>query len=210
MPSTYNQHELRQPRDNHNEQGSGNNNGGGYGANGSGPNGGGPRPRYNRTTTETQPHHNGYRNGEQNVYPAVNNHRSYETVASGSGASGGEPAGYQTDPTSSDNSSIERRQSPLKQQYQPHMQQQQKPTNDYGIGFTQNNAYQPSSFAAGPGGNAASKLFMSQTPGSLAPPPVPTQQGGGSVLRKTTTQQTASTVVDKRKSWFSRKLTRKS
>ncbi|EFW99598.1 hypothetical protein CMQ_7966 [Grosmannia clavigera kw1407] len=195
IPATYSQQELRHQRDAYSEQGSG------YNGAGHAHNGGGSRPRYNRTATEPQAQQNGYRNGEQNIYPAVGGHRSYETVASGSGASGGEPAGYLTDPTSSDNSSIDRRQSPLKQQH--------KPGNDYGIGFSQSSAYQPSSFAVGgprPGNGmgAPTKLSMSQNSDNLAPAPPPMQQGVN-VLRKPTTP-----APDKRKSWFSRKLSRKS
>ncbi len=117
MPTSNSAYDLRQSlhgRDSYYDQG-GYNNGGAYG-NGAGPNGAGPRQRYSRVASEPQIHgHLGGRPGEQNIYPVPNNHRSYETVASGAGSgTSGEPAGYQTDPTSSDNSSIERRQSPSK------------------------------------------------------------------------------------------------
>ncbi|ORY66197.1 uncharacterized protein BCR38DRAFT_174559 [Pseudomassariella vexata] len=76
---------------------------------------------------------------DKRVYPMPNNHRSYETVASGTGSgSYGEPMGYQTDPTSSENSSLNR-QSPARRQ---------EPMNDYGISFGQSTAaYQPPTFA---------------------------------------------------------------
>lgn len=128
MPTSNSAYDLRQGlhgRDSYQDQNAYNNgaaNGGGYygGPNG-GPNGNGARQRYSRIASEPMIHGHLGRpdpNGN-NIYPIPNNHRSYETVASGAGSSGtsGEPAGYQTDPTSSDNSSIERRQSPSK----PHM-----------------------------------------------------------------------------------------
>jgi hypothetical protein len=58
------------------------------------------RARYPRTASE--PHFN---NGS-GVYPGPGNQQSYETVTTASG-SGGEPAGYATDP-SSENSSMDR------------------------------------------------------------------------------------------------------
>lgn len=115
---------------------------------------------------------------------APGDHRSYDTVASGSGTSGERP-GYITDPTSSDNSSIERQQSPLKRQ--------QVPVNDYGIGFNQSAEYQPSAFTVGRDG---------QQQGGGARPPVPGKDG--SILRKPTQDsQAGQEKANKRKSWFS-------
>ncbi|KAI0852607.1 hypothetical protein F5Y00DRAFT_273178 [Daldinia vernicosa] len=86
----------------------------------------GPRNRYSRM--QSDPYANPRVVVDKNVYPMPNNHRSYETVASGSGSGSlAEPAGYQTDPTSSDNSSIDRRSPPKRQE----------PVNDYGISFGQ-------------------------------------------------------------------------
>lgn len=68
------------------------------------------------------------------------NHRSYETVASAAASgSSGEPAGYQTDPTSSDNSSIDR--------VHAIPRRQPEPMNDYGIGFSQSPASPPPAFS---------------------------------------------------------------
>ncbi|KAI1142909.1 hypothetical protein F5Y05DRAFT_135867 [Hypoxylon sp. FL0543] len=144
-------------------------------------NNGGARNRYSRMQPE--PYMNGRGVPDRNVYPMPNNHRSYETVASGSGTgSMGEPAGYQTDPTSSDNSSIERRSPPKRQE----------PINDYGISFGQ--TPQTPSLGLDPSGSR---------------PPVPRKENG-TVLRKST-QATAPNgyqeerpKVEKRKSWFKR------
>lgn len=147
----------------------------------------GPPPdRRRRGPTDPQ---NRIRQSGPNVYGAGNNQKSYETVASGSGSSAEQP-GYQTDPTSSDNSSIERRQSPAKRQMEP--------VNDYGIGFSQAAEYQPSFTVAGQG---APQTGYQNNGG---PPAVPRKDGG--ILRKTTTQasQSKPETPDKRKSWFKR------
>ncbi|KAK4199101.1 hypothetical protein QBC40DRAFT_307737 [Triangularia verruculosa] len=161
------------------------------------------RQRWNRM--QSDPH--GYRQGP-NEYVLPSNHRSYETVttASGSGTSG-EPAGYQTDPTSSDNSSIERVQSAPKRKPAPQQQM-----NDYGIGFSQNSVYQPPTFAVGAQSSSSS---TGDLPSSFqqAPPPVPQK---GSMLRKTTTAtaprtnqaQDRPSPPEKRKSWFSRRFSK--
>ncbi|KUI65914.1 hypothetical protein VM1G_01710 [Cytospora mali] len=119
-----------------------------------------------------------------NVYAAGNNQRSNETVASGSGSSGEHP-GYQTDPTSSENSSIERRMDPARRQPEP--------VNDYGIGFSQAADYQPPAFAV-----------AGQSAPQPGPPAVPKKDGG--ILRKATTQESQAKpeTGDKRKSWFKR------
>ncbi|KAK4175107.1 hypothetical protein QBC36DRAFT_312312 [Triangularia setosa] len=166
------------------------------------------RQRWNRM--QTDPH--GYRQGP-NEYVLPSNHRSYETVttASGSGTSG-EPAGYQTDPTSSDNSSIERVQSAPKRKPAPQQQQM----NDYGIGFSNNNSvYQPPTFAIGAQSSSSSTgdLPNSSFQQHAPPPPVPQK---GSTLRKTTTAtapqvnqaQDRPSPPEKRKSWFSRRFSK--
>ncbi|KAL2261974.1 hypothetical protein VTK26DRAFT_2859 [Humicola hyalothermophila] len=147
-----------------------------------------------------------FRQQPSHDYPLGSNHRSYETVttASGSGSSG-EPAGYQTDPTSSDNSSIERVQTAPKRQPEP--------INDYGIGFSQSSSYQPQSFTVGlPGAGVDGRdMHQSQgigaTPyhgganfgggsyyagsnsgnpnyGGVAAPPVPQKDSGAQMLKK--------------------------
>ncbi|KAI1465723.1 uncharacterized protein F4812DRAFT_466166 [Daldinia caldariorum] len=141
----------------------------------------GPRNRYSRMQPDPYSNHRGV--PDRNVYPMPNNHRSYETVASGSGSGSlGEPAGYQTDPTSSDNSSIDRRSPPKRQE----------PINDYGISFGQ--ATQTPSLGLGGGPGAAQ--------------PVPRKENG--ILRKPSKTAAPNgysddqTKAEKRKSWFKR------
>ncbi|ROV99915.1 hypothetical protein VMCG_06169 [Cytospora schulzeri] len=126
-----------------------------------------PEPQY-------RARQNGGPSNGANVYAAGPNQRSYETVASGSGSSG-EQAGYQTDPTSSDNSSIERRMDPARRQPEP--------VNDYGIGFSQAADYQAPAFSVA---------------GQGAP-----QYGHGNGAT-TQESQTKPEAGDKRKSWFKR------
>jgi hypothetical protein len=152
-------------------------------------------------------------------HPVPSNHRSYETVTTASGnVSSAEPAGYQTDPTSSDNSSIERGQSVPRRQPEP--------VNDYGIGFNQSpSSYQPPSFAVGAqnsgmsgGGNnyQTSGGNNYQTNGAYSygkpAPPVP-HKDQSQVLRKPTaanhTQQARPAEPEKRKSWLSRRFSKK-
>lgn len=117
--------------------------------------------------------------------PANGDQRSYDTVASGSGSSGDRP-GYVTDPTSSENSSINRRQSPQKRQ--------QEPQEDYGIGFAPPAQYQPSTFAAGSNGGPQA--------GGVGPP---TPSKAGSTLRKPVAEVQVMQEHEKqkkRKSWF--------
>jgi hypothetical protein len=189
--------------------------GGGY-SNGHSPapNNGG-RQRYPRTASE--PRFNSYQQADPNVYPIPNNHRSYETVASASGSgTSGEPAGYQTDLTS-DNSSAER--------VQAIQRRKQEPTNDYGIGFSQNPALPSTSFSIGVNGSKSngatlpSNGYQTNGGGSHGPPPVPTKEvNKGTLLRKPTNQsaQTKGGVDqragagDKRTSWFARRFSKQS
>ncbi|KAI2464479.1 hypothetical protein F4781DRAFT_436389 [Annulohypoxylon bovei var. microspora] len=140
-----------------------------------------PRIRYSRM--QSDPSANGRGVPDRNVYPMPNNHRSNETVASGSGSGSlGEPTGYQTDPTSSDNSSIDRRSPPKRQE----------PVNDYGISFGQ--ATQTPSLGLGAAGG---------------PPSVPRKEIG-TLLRKPSKAAVSNGYseqrpqVEKRKSWFKR------
>ncbi|KAL7628790.1 hypothetical protein AAE478_000305 [Parahypoxylon ruwenzoriense] len=142
------------------------------------------RSRYSRM--QSDPYLNGRGPADRNVYPMPYNHRSYETVASGTGSgSMGEPAGYQTDPTSSDNSSIDRRSPPKRQEL----------INDYGINFGQ--SPQPPSLGLGDASAAA------------APPPV-LRKDNGVLLRKPSKVVASSgnpqeyAKTEKRKSWFKR------
>ncbi|EEY18841.1 conserved hypothetical protein [Verticillium alfalfae VaMs.102] len=176
--------------------------GGSYGQGGYGP--GPSRQRAPRMNSEPM---NGYGRGGQQVYPIPHKDRSYETVTTAAGSGHSEQAGYQTDPTSSDNSSIDR-VSPAKRA---------EPTNDYGIGFNQQGAYQPAAFnnyASGANGAGPSGANYRPAPmtnlNSAAPPAAPQKLGGG-MLRKQTTQQSTQSrpdVGEKRKSWFSRRFSK--
>ncbi|KAI0863244.1 hypothetical protein F4860DRAFT_502038 [Xylaria cubensis] len=149
----------------------------------------GARNKYSRNQSEP------YLSGrERNVYPIPNNHRSYETVASGSGTgSMGEPVGYQTDPTSSENSSIDRRSPPKRQE----------PVNDYGITFGQSPSYQTPGLGLGRGR-------------AENPPPLP-HKDAASVLTKSSravasngASQERPGMGEKRKSWFIRRFSKNS
>lgn len=145
---------------------------------------------------------------DPSVYPVSNNHRSYETVASASGSgTSGEPGGYQTDPTSSDNSSVERmQQRPFPTEREP------EAVNDYGIGFSQNSSYQPAAFTLGTknanGNGRLSKDYpRGPTPGHDVPPPVPKK--GATIARKMSTiRATQASPTEKRKSWLSRRFSK--
>ncbi|KAI8954817.1 hypothetical protein F4801DRAFT_575208 [Xylaria longipes] len=160
--------------------------GGPYGNGGPGM---GARNKYSRNQSEP------YLSGrERNVYPIPNNHRSYETVASGSGSgSMGEPVGYQTDLTSSENSSIDRRSPPKRQE----------PVNDYGISFGQSPSYQAPGLGLGRGR-------------AENPPPLP-RKGPVSLLTKPSkavasngASQERPDMGEKRKSWFVRRFSKNS
>lgn len=135
---------------------------------------------------------------EQGVYPMPHKDRSYETVTSAAPSGHSDPAGYQTDPTSSDNSSIDRI-SPAKRA---------EPVNDYGIGFSNTRAYEVQNFAIG---NQAQNNPLPPPPpphanAQSAPPPAVPRKG--SVLRRQPTQQDDNNNTDKRKSWFSRRFSK--
>ncbi|EGZ77306.1 hypothetical protein NEUTE2DRAFT_100018 [Neurospora tetrasperma FGSC 2509] len=167
-----------------------------------------------------------YQSPSANDYPIPSNHRSYETVAS---ASGSDPLGYQTDPTSSDNSSIERAQAGSVSK------RPSEPANDYGIGFSQNTEYSPSAFTVGYNGKPATGMNsggvnnyqangtsgfannnlnnFSQGSPSVAPvtAPAPPQKDIRTLQKKSTNdtiQPERPGAPEKRKSWFSRKLKR--
>lgn len=167
--------------------------------------GGHSRQRVPRMMSEPVNEHG---RGEPGVYPMPHKDRSYETVttAAGSGSSG-EQAGYQTDLTSSDNSSVERR-SPGKRA---------EPVNDYGIGFNQPSPLQPAALnmghgAQGAGPSGTGPQTAKPNPSGMAPPPVPAHNGagGGGVLRKQTSAQSRPDVGEKRKSWFTRRFSKNS
>lgn len=135
------------------------------------------------------------------VYPMPHNDRSYETVTSAAGSGNSDPAGYQTDPTSSDNSSI-RRASPAKRP---------EPVNDYGIGFSQQQSYYQPEFTLS---------SQPQGQGNYPPPPPPPhadnagpqvpRKAAPAVLRREPSrqQQQLQEGGDRRKSWFSRRFSK--
>ncbi|KAH8198622.1 hypothetical protein TruAng_007212 [Truncatella angustata] len=130
---------------------------------------GGNGPRNRNARVQADPSMSTHPAVNRGVFQSPNNHKSYETVASGSGsASYGEPSGYQTDPTSSENSSINRRASPPKRY--------QEPRNDYGISFGQTPSYQPPSL----GPDASHPRTMPDNSHAPAPPP----KGSGTLLKK--------------------------
>ncbi|KAL1841106.1 hypothetical protein VTJ49DRAFT_7384 [Mycothermus thermophilus] len=174
-----------------------------------------PEPHYGPPYRQHSPHHD---------YALPSNHRSYETVttASASGSSA-EPAGYQTDPTSSDNSSIEREQSVQRRQPEP--------ATDHGTGRGQSPPYQsqpilvsptpvsaptPVNGAYQPSGayppNGAYSINNSNNP-EASPPPVPVKNQG-TVLRKPVAASVVQEVQqpvksEKRKSWLARRFSRR-
>lgn len=175
--------------------------GGGYGT--SAPNG---RRAWPRMSSEPQ-YGSSARQQNPHDYPIPSNHRSYETVTTASGSGSlGEPAGYQTDPTSSDNSSIDR----------VPRRQPEPVINDYGIGFGQSPSYQPPSFAAGlPGASSPAMNGGGVNGYHQAGPPVPPHKGSAPVLRKPITagvmhQQAPQRPAqpEKRKSWFARRFSK--
>ncbi|OBR15302.1 hypothetical protein CH63R_00482 [Colletotrichum higginsianum IMI 349063] len=164
--------------------------------------------------TQTDPHMNGYGRGDQTVYPLSNKDRSYETVTSAAGSgSSAEHAGYHTDPTSSDNSSIERAPAP-----------RPEPVNDYGIGFSQGqSSYQPSAFSLDngtPNGKGPAHSSVKQGPQisgkganvlrrpAAAPPQQQQQQQQQQPPPPQQPQERPES--SKRKSWFSRRFSKAS
>jgi hypothetical protein len=141
--------------------------------------------------------YNNPRGRDSNGYHLSHQDRSYETVTSAATSGSSDPAGYQTDPTSSDNSSIERR-SPAKRP---------EPVNDYGIGFSQSQNYQDPSFSVGVGQSGHHPL--PQTPAGVSYDArnnaVPRKEAP-TLLKRQPTQQSVAT--EKRKSWFSRRFSK--
>lgn len=144
---------------------------------------------------------------DQNIYPLPHKDRSYETVTSAAGSGHSDQNGYQTDPTSSDNSSIDRT-SPGKRT---------EPVNDYGIGFNPTQSYQPQIPRDGSGRKPLPQ--NTQQPSAYPPqqpgPQVPQKQR--TIIRRQPSQQsTAQSTLqrpeapEKRKSWLSRRFSKRS
>lgn len=175
---------------------------GGYGPGPSGPHGG--RQRASRMQSEPHLNHNNRRESNS-VYPTQHRDRSYETVTTASGGSGGGDQGsYQTDP-SSDNGSVDRvsptRPPPV-------------PAHDYGIGFGGPASYQPQAFSFGANGsnpnnpnnpNTIQKKPVPGTLGSTLPPVVPRKD-----VMPQANLAPVKTQPEKRKSWLFRRFSRNS
>ncbi|KAH7326471.1 hypothetical protein B0I35DRAFT_136264 [Stachybotrys elegans] len=155
-----------------------------------------PVPRQRASRQYSEPHFQNYRR-EQNVYPLPHKDRSYETVTSAAGSGNSDNAGYQTDPTSSDNSSIERASPPKRVE----------PVNDYGISFNPANAKQAQNFSVTLPANRSNPL-----------PPLPQgtdqKMAAQPIQRKMVKRQPSAAVApaaptnEKRKSWFSRRFSK--
>ena len=155
----------------------------------------GPYPgRQRASRMHSEPHHPHH--GRENVYPLPHKDRSYETVTSAAGSGNSEPAGYQTDPTSSDNSSIDR----------PSPDKRPEQVNDYGIGFNQQQSYPTASFSVGLPSNGKHPL-PSIPAGSVPQHTSNVPQKKLSVIRRQPSQQPSETS-EKRKSWFSRRFSK--
>lgn len=186
-----------------------NNNNGGYYTTSAGPSGynrnqgGYGRPSRERAPKMPSDSHLRSYGREQNVYPLPHKDRSYETVTSAAASGNSDPAGYQTDPTSSDNSSIHRT-SPAKRVNE----RVNEHVNDYGIAFSQSQSYK------------APALTVNLTPPSNgnnlpAPPNASYQNPLPTIPRKqvSTLKRQVSTTPsggEKRKSWFARRFSKNS
>lgn len=156
-----------------------------------------------------------YQSGhDQNIYPLPHKDRSYETVTSAAGSGNSDHAGYQTDPTSSDNSSIDRtmpakRREPFNEyasgSYQPQQPYQSRPWPASGSGVNNEGQPQPP-----PPSHSHSQPPTTQAQASTSP-----QKQKNTLLRRTSTQQSThqpqqAAGGDKRKSWFSRRFSKNS
>ncbi|KAH7160213.1 hypothetical protein B0J13DRAFT_124169 [Dactylonectria estremocensis] len=146
-----------------------------------------------------------------NIYPMPNKDRSYETVTSAAGSGNSDQAGYQTDPTSSDNSSIDRTVPPKRHE----------PGNDWGAarpGQGQQQQYQRGYLAPVPNGQYGRQPQQQQQqqaprsapPTAVSQPPPAVGKQKNTLMRRTSTQQTQQETPgsEKRKSWFARRFSR--
>lgn len=171
--------------------------------NGSGPN----RQRMSRVQTDSQLQGYGQARNSH-IYPLPHKDRSYETVNSAAGSGNSEQAGYQTDPTSSDNSSIDRTM-PAKRH---------ESINEYGPGPSYPQQFpQRRPIASGVEDYGRPVQAPSQAPYATpaAQQQAPPKQKN-TLLRRTSTQQTQQSqklaqpveASEKRKSWFSRRFSK--
>ncbi|KAH8735487.1 hypothetical protein BGZ61DRAFT_80279 [Ilyonectria robusta] len=164
---------------------------------------GNPPVRQRMPRIQTDPQYQSY-GRNPNIYPMPNKDRSYETVTSAAGSGNSDQAGYQTDPTSSDNSSIDRTV-PAKRR---------DPVNDCGARPSQGQPQYQRGYLA-PVPNGQGRQPQQQAPNSAPPTAVPqaTPPAGkqkGTLLRRTSTQQTKTEAPEKRKSWFARRFSKNS
>ncbi|KAM6531087.1 hypothetical protein FSOLCH5_000572 [Fusarium solani] len=164
------------------------------------------RQRMSRLQSEPQYQSHGR---DQNIYPLPHKDRSYETVTSAAGSGNSDQAGYQTDPTSSDNSSIDRTM-PAKRR---------EPFNEHGSAPNMaQQPYQPRPWP-GSGANGNGKQPQGPPPPQARPaaaqqPPAAAQKPKHTLLRRTSTQQSQqlqrpeSAGGEKRKSWFARRFSK--
>ncbi|RCI11483.1 hypothetical protein L249_7299 [Ophiocordyceps polyrhachis-furcata BCC 54312] len=152
----------------------------------------GPRDRGPRIHAE--PHYQVY-GQEQNVYPLPHKDRSYETVASAAPSGHSDPAGYMTDPTSSDNSSVDR-VSPVRRR---------KPTNDYAVGYNTGQAYHAPNSPAGRIPNHQDQIL---SPAHMEPRYYDADSGPQSLAERRQVSPPGPGAPEGRKSWFSRRFSR--
>ncbi|KAM0520183.1 hypothetical protein ACHAPE_003463 [Trichoderma viride] len=179
------------------------NNNGGYYTTSAGPSGynrnqgGHGRPSRERAPKMPSDSHLRPYGREQNVYPLPHKDRSYETVTSAAASGNSDPAGYQTDPTSSDNSSIHRA-SPAKRV--------DERANNFDINFNPSESYKTPALTVNLSPPAKGH-------GLPTPPNASYQNPLPTIPRKqvTTLKRQVSTTPsggDKRKSWFSRRFSK--
>ncbi|KAH7136541.1 hypothetical protein EDB81DRAFT_83011 [Dactylonectria macrodidyma] len=155
---------------------------------------------------QTDPHYSSH-GRNPNIYPMPHKDRSYETVTSAAGSGNSDQAGYQTDPTSSDNSSIDRTVPPKRRE----------PVNDWGAtrsGQGQQQ-YQRGYLAPVPNGQYGrqQQQQQQQVPHSVPPttvsqPPPAVGKQKNTLMRRTPSQQQDTSAPEKRKSWFARRFSR--
>ncbi|UNI15166.1 hypothetical protein JDV02_001729 [Purpureocillium takamizusanense] len=165
-----------------------------------------PNARERAQRMHSEGHYQTYGREQQNIYPMPHKDRSYETVTSAAQSGISDAAGYQTDPTSSDNSSIDRTSSAKRQE----------PVHDYGIGFSQAPTYQATNLSVGLGGNSGNNHPLPPAPAQQQQQQPQQQQHGGApavprkqtVLKRQVSRQ--ESPEKQRKSWFGRRFSKTS
>ncbi|PFH61893.1 hypothetical protein XA68_15909 [Ophiocordyceps unilateralis] len=140
-----------------------------------------------------EPHYQVY-GREQNVYPLPHKDRSYETVTSAAPSGNSDPAGYMTDPTSSDNSSD--RVSPVRRR---------KPTNEYAVGSNQGQSYHAPNH---PGGRIPGHQDQILSPAHMEPRYYDAELGKQSLAEGRQGSPLVQVAPERRKSWFTRRFSK--